>query len=44
MKVHELLLLIINPRMEMNYYVVPIFHARLKVKIMKYDVKHGRQQ
>ena len=37
-------LLIINPRMAMNYYAIQIFHARLKVKIMKYDVNLGRQQ
>ena len=30
----ELLLLIINPRMAMNYYAIQIFHGRLKVKII----------
>ena len=30
--------------MAMNYYAVQIFHARLRVKILKYDVNIGRQQ
>ena len=28
----------------MNYYAIQIFHARLKVKILTYDVNLGRQQ
>ena len=36
--------LLINPRMAMNYYAIQIFHSKLKVKILKYDVNHGRQQ
>ena len=40
----KLLLLIINPRMAMNYYAIHIFHARLKVKILKYDVNLERQK
>ena len=27
-----------------NYYAIQIFHARLKVKILKYIVNLGRQQ
>ena len=30
--------------MAMNYYAIQISNARLKVKIMKYDVNLGRQQ
>ena len=30
--------------MAMDYYAIQIFHARLKVKTMKYDVNLGRQQ
>ena len=40
----QLLLHIINPCMAMNYYAIQIFHARLKVKILKYDVNLERQQ
>ena len=42
-KVSELFLLI-NPRMAMSYYAIQIFHARLKVKILKYIVNVGREQ
>ena len=28
----------------MNYYAIQIWHARLKVKVIKYDVNLGRQQ
>ena len=40
----ELLLLIINPRMALNYFAIQIFDARLEAKILKYDVNLGRQQ
>ena len=30
--------------MEMNYYAIQIFHARLKVKILTFDVNLGRQK
>ena len=30
--------------MAMNYYAIQIFHARLEVKVLKYDVNLGRQQ
>ena len=30
--------------MAMNYYAIQMFHARLKVSILKYDVNLGRQQ
>ena len=30
--------------MAMNYYTIQIFHARLKVNILKYDVNLGMQQ
>ena len=30
--------------MAMNYYAIQKFHARLKVKILKYIVNLGRQQ
>ena len=30
--------------MAMNYYAIQIWHARLKVKVIKYDVNLGRQQ
>ena len=39
----DLFLLIINPSMAMNYNAIQIFHARLKVKMLKYIVNLGKQ-